>query len=66
VKISNRKTYKYEENEEWAMAKANLEFIESQIKLSTDNNTEFPNPRTGLYIKPVRVGTKEIYSLSRK
>ena len=65
-KVTNRKTYCYEENEEYRNAKARLEFIEEQIKKATDSQVEFPNPETGMYIKPVTIKTSEVYSVTRK
>ena len=56
----------FEENEEWRNAKARLEFLEEQIKKSTDSKVEFPNPESGMYIKPVSIKSSEIYSVSRK
>lgn len=65
-KITNRKTYCYEENEEYRNAKARLDFIENQIKQATDSNIEFPNPESGLYVKPVTIKSSEVYSVTRK
>lgn len=65
-KITNRKTYCFEENEEWRNAKARLDFLEEQIKKSTDSKVEFPNPESWMYIKPVSIKSSEIYSVSRK
>lgn len=65
-KVTNRKSYAFEENEEWRNAKARLDFIEEQVKKSTDSWVEFANPESGLWIKPVMIKTTEIYSVSRK
>jgi hypothetical protein len=65
-KISNRKTYCFEENEEWRNAKARLDFLETQIKQSTDSKVEFPNPESWMYIKPVTIKSSEVYSVTRK
>lgn len=65
-KVTNRKTYCFEENEEYRNAKARLDFIETQIKQATDSNVEFPNPETGLFVKPVTIKSSEVYSVTRK
>lgn len=65
-KITNRTTYCFEENEEWRATKARLDFLEEQIKKATLSKVEFPNPESGLYIKPVSVKTAEVYSVSRQ
>lgn len=65
-RITNRKTYEFSENEEWRTTKARLDFLEEQIKKATDSQVEFPNPESGLYIKPVSIKSSEIYSVSRK
>ena len=65
-KVTNRKTYCFEENEEWRITKARLDFLEEQIKKSTDSKVEFPNPESWLYIKPVTIKSSEIYAVSRK
>lgn len=65
-KETNRSSYEYSENEEWRQTKARLEFLEEQIKKATDSGVEFPNPETGLYIKPVTKNSSAIYSFSHK
>ncbi len=65
-RVSNRKTYCFEENEEWRIAKAKLDFLEWQIKQSTDSNTEYPNPESWMFIKPVTIKSSEVYTVTRK
>ena len=65
-KVTNRKTYNFEENSRWRVLKAEMDHLESQIKKATDSGVSFFDQETGEEIKPVFLSQSEVYSVSRK
>lgn len=67
VKVSMRKSYKFEENLDWRNKKEELDFIESQLKNATDQSEKWNMVFNNSWeqIEPVSVSFSEVYSVKK-
>lgn len=68
-RVSEKKTYDYSKNKEWAKAKAILDEIESKLKNATEQSLKgnsIVDDTTGEIIEPVEVKFSEVYTVTRK